>query len=124
MPPVYGQTLAASAQQTPPGMVQATAIIFLVAGIISVFWAAAWAIGSACCWLPWIVEFVAGIAAITTGAQMLAAPPGPPKKWVSILLIVCVLNCSLFALTAGILTLVFANDARVRDYYLARGITY
>lgn len=123
VPPTTGGTALGGGDQKP-GLIMAMALLYLIPGVISVFWALSMAALSWCLWVPWIAEIVAGIGGIVAGAKMLGNPPGAPMKWVSIMMIITVLDCNIFTMTAGILTLVFMANVEVKQYYANRGINY
>ena len=108
-----------------PGLVTTLAATTLVSGIINLFWglvASATALGTiigVIC-LPFtILPTVLGIFEIIYGAKLLGNPPQPvrPSQTLAILEILCALAGNVFSMIVGILSLVFYNDAAVRDYF-------
>ncbi|MDK2971461.1 MAG: hypothetical protein PWP23_1216 [Candidatus Sumerlaeota bacterium] len=113
----------------------AMALLYLIPGIFSLIWVPIVATltlsGMAvmlpcamCTWVFWIVELVAAVGAIIVGAKMLANPPGAPVKWVTVMMIITILDCNIITMTAGILTLVFMANVEVKQYYANRGMNY
>jgi hypothetical protein len=108
-----------------PGMVLAIQIMTLAAGILMVIVAATVAFSTCLIWIPWVLGMAVGIWAIVEGAQMLNHPETrPPNKTLYILMIVCILNCDIVAMTVGIICLVFLGLDDVKNWYASKGIYY
>jgi len=114
-----------SAPSERPGMVLAIHIMTLAAGILMAIMAATVAVSTCLIWIPWVLGLSVGIWAIVEGAQMLNNPETrPPNKNLYILMIVCILNCDIVAMTVGILCLVFMGFDDVKNWYASKGIHY
>ncbi|HEY2981011.1 MAG TPA: hypothetical protein VGJ22_07520 [Anaerolineales bacterium] len=108
-----------------PGLVMAVAVITLISGIANIFWglclsliALGTLVGIVC--IPFtVLPTILGIFEIIYAAKLLGNPPQPvqPANALAILEIVCILTGNVFSMIAGILSLVFYNDAVVKDFF-------
>jgi hypothetical protein len=120
---------AAPAIPPKPGFVQAIAIMCLVDGILSIIGGVIAAIVFICglvtvCCLPIaIYSVVLGILEIVYAAQVLPDPIRPvrPAKYLAVMQIVNIINLDMVSLAVGILSLVFYNDDRVKEYFRTAG---
>jgi len=101
-----------------PGKVLAISIMTLAGGIIALL-GCAFIFLIFPLWIPWIFSLVLGIIATIKGSFMLANKPGFLSiKTIAIMQIVNAINPLgiLFNLPLGIITLVFLNDPKVKNY--------
>jgi hypothetical protein len=113
-----------------PGKVQTVAILTLVSGISNIIWMISVAIGIlvfgvstlglGCLLIPLVIPpIVLGVFEIIYSVKLLANPPKMFKlsQTIAILQIICILTGNIIPLVAGILALVFDNDAEVKSYF-------
>ena len=110
-----------------PGKLEAIAIMTLINGILNIIWSltaslliVVGTIGIGILCTPFtLAPLVLGIFEIIYGAQLMAKPPKRNKlsMAISILEMCCILLGNVVSLVVGILTMVFANDAEVQDYF-------
>ena len=74
------------------------------------------------CGIPYFIMFIIGIFEIISGIKQLKkdATIVKPSKWISILEIVFVLTCDVFAVAIGIVTLIFQGDDEVKQHYASK----
>jgi hypothetical protein len=108
-----------------PGLFNAILVMTLVSGIVNVFWGIAASaaamhtvIGIVCVPIS-ILPTVLGIFEILYAARLLSTSPSPvqPSTTIAALEIACIVVGNVFAMVVGILSLVFYNDAAVKDYF-------
>lgn len=125
-PPPQPGYAAPPAMPKKPGKLTAIAIIMLVSGIFNCLTGVALIFG---CWTAVLSPLLltAGILEIVHSTKILKDPIEvyKPATGIAILEICCILGCSVYALVAGILNLVFWGDPEVKQYYrdvaIARG---
>ena len=113
-----GMPMATEGQPMPqrPGKVLAISIMTLAGGIIALL-GCALTLLIIPFWIPWIFSLVLGIIATIKGSFMLANKPGFLSiKAIAIMQIVNIINFDAVNLTLGIITLVFLNDPKVKNY--------
>jgi uncharacterized metal-binding protein len=125
---------AAPAIPPKPGYVQAIAIMCLVDGILSILGGIGGVLIPLCglmvpcvglvtlCCVPTLLyAVVLGVLEIVYAAQVLPDPIRGvrPAKYLAIMQIVNIINGDVVSLTVGILSLVFYNDAQVKEYFRA-----
>lgn len=108
-----------------PNLVIVIAGTTLVSGIVNLFWgliasytAIGTIVGVVC--LPFaILPAILGTFEIIYAAKMLSNPPQPlrPSTSIAVFEILCFLTGNLFSMIVGILSLVFYNDATVKNYF-------
>lgn len=130
-PPAYSAGAGQGSMPRKPGKLTAIAIIMLVSGIINCLYSlyyivlAPFTMCLSLIVLPLILT--TGIMEIVHASKLLKDPIEvyKPATAIAILEICCVLLCSMFAVVAGILSLVFWSDPEVKQYYrdcaIARG---
>jgi hypothetical protein len=110
-----------------PGYVQAIAIMCLVDGIVSLLFGVGAALVLVCgvitvCCVPIaLYSVVLGILEIGYASQVLPDPirATRPATYLAVMQIINIINWDPIALTIGILSLVFYNDAQVKEYFRA-----
>ena len=105
-----------------PGQVQAIAIYTLVVGIINILTGIGW--GISLIGLPvGIYCIVLGILEILYATKIMATPikVDKPAKYIAIMEIVNVISFNLVSVAAGIVSLVFYNDEKVKAYFAGAG---
>jgi hypothetical protein len=110
-----------------PGYVRAIAIMCLADGIVSIL------IGliltlvyicglvTICCAPIAIYSIVLGILEVVYATRVLPDPilATRPATYLAVMQIVNIINCDPISVTIGILSLVFYNDPKVKDYFRA-----
>ena len=109
-----------------PGEVTAIAITALISGITNILAGITWTllivfgtlgVGIVCVPVT-ILPGVLGIAEIVYATKMLSSTPDTqPSQAIAILEICGILFLNIFSLVAGIIGLVFSNDAKVKEYF-------
>ena len=110
-----------------PGYVQAIAIMCLMDGILNVLVGVGLVVGLlcsvlfACCAPLGVYPLVLGILEIVYASQMLAEPvcAARPARYLAIMQIVNIVCSGVISMVIGILSLVFYNDAKVKEYFRA-----
>jgi hypothetical protein len=118
---------AAPALPPKPGYVQAIAIMCLVDGILSIIGGLMMTLIyicgliTICCAPIAIYSIVLGILEIVYATRILPDPilATRPATYLAVMQIVNIINCDLVSATIGILSLVFYNDPKVKDYFRA-----
>lgn len=114
-----------------PGLFNAILVMTLVSGVVNVFWGIAASaaalhtfIGVLCVPVT-VLPTVLGIFELIYAARLLSTPPQPvqPSTTIAALEIACILAGNVFSMVVGILSLVFYNDAAVKDYFAVLGET-
>jgi len=108
-----------------PGLVTAIALMTLISGVINLFWgfiASATALGTivgVICLPITILPTILGIFEIIFAAKLLSAQPQPtqPSTALAVFEIMTFMFGNIFSMVAGILVLVFYNDAAVKNYF-------
>jgi hypothetical protein len=116
---------AAPAIPPKPGYVQAIAIMCLVDGILNIFGGliltAIYICGvvTICCAPIAIYSIVLGILEVVYATQVLPDPIRAvrPANYLAVMQIVNIINCNMISVTVGILSLVFYNDPKVKEYF-------
>lgn len=106
--------------QSPPGKVQAIAVMTLVGGILAVLYAVGLIATCYCAlWPGTYYSLVLGILAIIKGSALLGrdAHRETAPRAVAIMQIVNIINLDITNFVMGILSLVFLNEPEVRRYY-------
>jgi predicted Zn finger-like uncharacterized protein len=106
--------------QSPPGKVQAIAVMTLVGGILAVLYAVGLIATCYCAlWPGTYYSLVLGILAIIKGSALLGrdAHNETAPRAVAIMQIVNIINLDMTNCVIGILSLVFLNEPEVRRYY-------
>ena len=110
-----------------PTLVQVIAWTTLASGVVNLFWglaasgtALATIIGLICTPLT-ILPTILGIFELIYAAKLFSSPPQPiqPSTNIAIFEIASVLSGNVFSMAVGILSLVFYNDAEVKNYFAA-----
>ena len=108
-----------------PTLVQVIAWTTLASGVVNLFWglaasgtALATIIGLICTPLT-ILPTILGIFELIYAAKLFSSPPQPiqPSTNIAIFEIASVLSGNVFSMAVGILSLVFYNDAEVKNYF-------
>lgn len=111
---------------TKPTLVHVIAWTTLTSGIVNLFWgfaasatAIATLIGIVCVPLT-ILPTVLGVFELIYAAKLFSNPPQAvkPSTNIAVLEIACALTGNFFAVAVGILSLVFYNDAAVKEYFV------
>ncbi len=111
--------------QTKPGNVQAIAIIMIISGIINILAGISlttaivlgtFFLGIICAPLT-LIPIGVGVYEIIVGANTLNDKPGQNVSLVGILEIASILWGNFLTMVAGILVLVFYNDAETKSYF-------
>lgn len=130
-PPAYHAGHGQGAMPKKPGKLTAIAVIMLVSGIFNCLYSlyyivlAPFTMCLSLIVLPLILT--TGIMEIVHASKLLKdpIPVYKPATAIAVLEICCVLLCSMFAVVAGILALIFWGDPEVKQYYrdcaIARG---
>jgi hypothetical protein len=108
-----------------PGLFTAIAVMTLTSGIINLFWgfiASATALGTLVgivCLPITILPTILGVFEIIYAAKLLSAQPEPvkPSQSIAVFQILTFLIGNVFSMVVGILTLIFYNDASVKEYF-------
>jgi hypothetical protein len=108
-----------------PTLVNVIAWTTLASGIVNIGWGLAITFGALisiigiCCTPLTILPAILGIFEIIYAAKLLSTPPQAvrPATNLAILEIVCVLTGNFFTVVVGILSLIFYNDATVKEYF-------
>ncbi|MBL8796644.1 MAG: hypothetical protein JNM56_22270 [Planctomycetia bacterium] len=106
--------------QSPPGKVQAIAVMTLVGGILAVLTAVGLLLTCYCAaWPGTYYSLVLGILAIIKGSALLGreAHRETAPRTIAIMQIVNIINLDIPNCVMGILSLVFLNEPEVRRYY-------
>ncbi|MEI6179769.1 MAG: hypothetical protein WCP31_03370 [Chloroflexales bacterium] len=105
---------------TKPGKLQAIAILALVDGILSILAGIGW-LFTICLAPIGIYSIISGIFALIYATKLLPDVPTvrQPNKTVAILQIINIVSGNVVSIVAGILSLVFYNDADVIAYFNA-----
>jgi hypothetical protein len=108
-----------------PTLVHVIAWTTLTSGIVNLFWgfaaagtAIATIVGIFCA--PFVfLPTILGVFELIYAAKLFSNPPQTvkPSTNIAVFEIACVLTGNLFAMAVGILSLVFYNDAVVKDYF-------
>jgi hypothetical protein len=114
-----------SFQNQKPGLFTTIAVMTLISGVTNLFWgfiASATALGTivgVVCLPITILPTILGIFEIIYAAKLLSVQPEPtqPSQTLAILEILTILIGNIFSMVVGILTLVFYNDASVKEYF-------
>ena len=108
-----------------PALVNAVAWMTLASGIVNLFWGVAASgtvlatiVGVICTPLT-ILPTILGVFEIIYAAKLFSNPPQPvlPSTNIAVFEIACVITGNVFSMAVGILSLVFYNDAVVREYF-------
>ncbi len=108
-----------------PTLVHVIAWTTLASGVVNLFWgivashtALATVIGFFCIPIT-ILPTILGIFELIYAAKLFSNPPQEvkPATNIAVLEIACVITGNVFSMAVGILSLVFYNDAVVRDYF-------
>ena len=108
-----------------PALVNAVAWMTLASGIVNLFWGVAASgtvlatiVGVICTPLT-ILPTILGVFEIIYAAKLFSNPPQPvlPSTNIAVFEIACVITGNVFSMAIGILSLVFYNDAVVREYF-------
>lgn len=108
-----------------PTLVQVIAWTTLASGVVNLFWgliasgtALASLIGVVCIPLT-VLPTILGVFELIYAAKLFSTPPQAvrPSNNLAILEIVSVLFLNVFSMAVGILSLVFYNDAEVKNYF-------
>jgi hypothetical protein len=111
--------------QQKPTLVQVIAWTTLVSGIVNLFWgfaasgtALATIVGIICVPIT-ILPTILGVFELIYAAKLFSNPPQAvkPSTNLAVFEIACVLTGNVFSMAVGILSLVFYNDAVVKDYF-------
>ncbi len=111
---------------TKPTLVHVIAWTTLASGVVNLFWgfaasatAIATLIGIVCVPLT-ILPTALGVFELIYAAKLFSNPPQAvkPSTNIAVLEIACALTGNFFAVAVGILSLVFYNDAAVKDYFV------
>jgi len=104
-----------------PGQLQAVAVYTLIVGILNILWGCGWMFFGFCLFgfIPGIYSIVCGILEIIYATKILPTPirPTKPATYIAIMEIVNIISFSVLSLVAGILSLTFYNDDRVKAYF-------
>jgi hypothetical protein len=103
-----------------PGAVQAIAIIALVSGILDIIIGVSIIPATFFIWtLPGAFSIVLGILEVVYASKLLPDPikPTKPNRAIAIMQIINIINGSVTALAAGIISLVFYSNKDVTDYF-------
>ena len=108
-----------------PTLVHVIAWMTLASGIVNLFWgvaasgtALATLVGIICTPLT-ILPTILGIFEIIYAAKLFSNPAQPvqPSTNIAVLEVACILAGNVFSMAVGILSLVFYNDAEVKEYF-------
>jgi len=108
-----------------PTLISVIAWTTLASGIVNLFWglaasgtALATIVGIICTPLT-ILPTILGVFELIYAAKLFSNPPQAiqPSTNIAIFEIACVLTGNIFSMAVGILSLVFYNDAVVKDYF-------
>jgi hypothetical protein len=116
---------------TKPGKVQTLSILIIISGILNIFGGGVIAlliiigtIGVGLLCAPILVlPMILGVAELIQGLNMLADPPRGkgPSQALAIFEICSILFGNLFAVTVGVVNLVYGADAEVKTYFESFG---
>ena len=111
--------------QQKPTLIQVIAWTTLVSGVVNLFWglaasgtALATIVGVICTPLT-ILPTILGVFELIYAAKLFSNPPQAmqPSTNIAVFEIASVLTGNIFSMAVGILSLVFYNDAVVKDYF-------
>ena len=111
--------------QQKPSLVSVIAWMTLASGIVNLFWgiaasgtALATVVGIFCTPLT-ILPTIFGVFELIYAAKLFSNPPQAvkPSTNIAVFEIACILAGNVFSMAVGILSLVFYNDAVVKDYF-------
>jgi len=114
-----------SFQNQKPGLFTTIAVMTLTSGIINLFWgfiASATALGTIIgivCLPITILPTILGVFEIIYAAKLLSSQPEPiqPSQPIAVFEILTFFIGNIFSMVVGILTLIFYNDASVKEYF-------
>src|SRR5262249_5502861 len=118
----YGDERRRLRHHTPPGEVQAIAVMALVGGIFAILLALGLGAGSGgvcCLWPGTYYSLVVGILATIKGANLLGqqARRQAPPRGTAIMMIINIINGDVLNLAMGIVILVLLSNREVERYY-------